>query len=176
MWRNCGLMRQANSATTARPMRHVSDTKNLSSATTVAASSYEFETLRGALRLERRTMSQSGTSWTATTMSQMSQLPDTPSKDPMKRKCGLMRQASSATTARPLRHIADMKNLSSATTVAASSYGLETLRGALPLNGRSRALRDSSWPATTMSQMSQPRYQENFPRYKPCGILATTRP
>ncbi len=36
-----GHMRLVNSDTTVRPMRHVSDTKNCFSATTVAASSYE---------------------------------------------------------------------------------------------------------------------------------------
>ena len=39
--RRCGHMRLANSDTTVRPMRHVSDTKNFFSDTTVAASSYE---------------------------------------------------------------------------------------------------------------------------------------
>ena len=49
----------------------------------------------------------------------------------MSRKCGQIRQASSDTTVRPTRQVSDTKNFFSATTVAASSYGLKTLRGAL---------------------------------------------
>ena len=49
----------------------------------------------------------------------------------MSRKCGQIRQASSDTTVRPTRQVSDTKNCFSATTVAASSYGLKTLRSAL---------------------------------------------
>ena len=49
----------------------------------------------------------------------------------MSRKCGQIRQASSDTTVRPTRQGSDTKNCFPATTVAASSYGLKTLRSAL---------------------------------------------
>ena len=49
----------------------------------------------------------------------------------MSRKCSQIRQASSDTTVRPTRQVSDTKNFFSATTVAASSYGLKTQRGAL---------------------------------------------
>ena len=77
MKRKCGQTRQSNSETTARPMRHVSDTNKLLSATIMAASSYGRKTLRGPLLLMKHTMSQCDPSWTDTTMSQMSHPPDT---------------------------------------------------------------------------------------------------
>ena len=76
MRRRSGGIRQANSDTIARQTRHGSDMKTLVPARTAAAPSYELETSRGALLLERG-MSQCDASWPATTMSQMSHFPDT---------------------------------------------------------------------------------------------------
>ena len=69
MKRKCGHTRQSNPDTTARPMRHVSDTKKLLSATIMAASSYGGKTLRGPLLLMERTMSQCVPIWPAKPMS-----------------------------------------------------------------------------------------------------------
>ena len=54
MKRKCGHTRQPNSDTTARPMQHVSDTKNPFSATIMAASSYGRKTLPDPLPLMER--------------------------------------------------------------------------------------------------------------------------
>ena len=54
--------------------------------------------------------------------------PDFLSEDPVRQNCGRMRQANSDTTARPMRPVPDTKNFCLATTVAAPSYGVETLR------------------------------------------------
>ena len=69
--RKCGQMRIANSDTVMRPKRHVSDTKKCFSATAVAALSYAIGTIYIVV------MSHRGPSCADTTMSQMSQRPNT---------------------------------------------------------------------------------------------------
>ena len=76
MKRKCGQTRQSNSDTTARPMRHVSDTKKFLSATTVADPATNARHCAAPLLLER-SLSQCDPIWPATTMSQMSHSSDT---------------------------------------------------------------------------------------------------